>query len=95
MENLIISENKKEKDVKFLFDIAECNVNRFLMVYKNALDYNVPANTLNDLSDSCEEFNRQIFLIINHIVNPSATSYVDSVREKEKQLSQKMNEINL
>lgn len=62
-----------------LFKAAE-NVNTlFSVVYKVAANINYPA--LNNIMESAQEFNRQIFLVANYIYNPNAENFVDAVTE--------------
>lgn len=63
-----------------LFKAAE-NVNTlFSVVYKVAANINYPA--LNNIMESAQEFNRQIFLVANYIYNPNSENFVDAVTEQ-------------
>lgn len=63
-----------------LFKAAE-NVNTlFSVVYKVAANINYPA--LNDIMESAQEFNRQIFLVANYIYNQNSENFVDAVTEQ-------------
>lgn len=73
-----------------LFKASE-NVNTlFSVVYKVAVNINYPA--LNDILESAQEFNRQIFLVVNYIYNPNSENFVDAVTEQINQLTPKKNE---
>ena len=66
--------------VDTLFKGAE-NVNTlFSVVYKVAANINYPA--LNNIMESAQEFNRQIFLVANYIYNPNSENFVDAVTEQ-------------
>lgn len=76
--------------VDTLFKAAE-NVNTlFSVVYKVAANINYPA--LNNIMESAQEFNRQIFLVANYIYNPNSENFVDAVTEQINQLTPKENE---
>lgn len=73
-----------------LFKAAE-NVNTlFSVVYKVAANINYPA--LNDILESAQEFNRQIFLVANYIYNPNSENFVDAVRNQINKSTPKENE---
>lgn len=76
--------------VDTLFKAAE-NVNTlFSVVYKVAANINYPA--LNNIMESAQDFNRQIFLVANYIYNPNSENFVDAVTEQINQLTPKENE---
>lgn len=76
--------------VDTLFKAAE-NVNTlFSVVYKVAANINYPA--LNNIMESAQEFNRQIFLVANYIYNPNSENIVDAVTEQINKLTPKENE---
>lgn len=73
-----------------LFKAAE-NVNTlFSVVYKVAANINYPA--LNNIMESAQEFNRQIFLVANYIYNPNSENFVDAVTEQLTINNPKVNE---
>jgi hypothetical protein len=75
----------KSTQINNLFTCAE-NVNEiFNIAYKIATENNFP--DLKSLSESAQEFNRQIFLIANFLYNPNAENYVDAVMEIEKKMT--------
>lgn len=76
--------------VDTLFKAAE-NVNTlFSVVYKVAANINYPA--LNNIMESAQEFNRQIFLVANYIYNPNSENFVDAVTEQINKSTPKENE---
>lgn len=78
--------------VDTLFKAAE-NVNTlFSVVYKVAANINYPA--LNNIMESAQEFNRQIFLVANYIYNPNSENFVDAVTEQINKSTPKENENN-
>ena len=90
MENIMISEAQKSRDVENLFQLAESNADTFIAAYKIALNYDVPQGLKNGLQEYLEEFNRQIFMLASHIINPAMIDFPDSVTEKENFLQNKI-----
>lgn len=85
-----LSDSKKQKDVENLFQLAESNADTFIAAYKIALNYDVPQGLKNGLQEYLEEFNRQIFMLASHIINPASIDFPDSVTEKENFLQNKI-----
>lgn len=93
MENIMISEAQKSRDVENLFQLAESNADTFIAAYKIALNYDVPQGLKNGLQEYLEEFNRQIFMLASHIINPASIDFPDAVTEKESVISQKISSL--
>lgn len=91
--NLKISEAQKSRDVENLFQLAESNADTFIAAYKIALNYDVPQGLKNGLQEYLEEFNRQIFMLASHIINPASIDFPDAVTEKESVISQKISSL--
>ena len=91
--NFKISEAQKSRDVENLFQLAESNADTFIAAYKIALNYDVPQGLKNGLQEYLEEFNRQIFMLASHIINPASIDFPDAVTEKESVISQKISSL--
>ena len=89
----MISEAQKSRDVENLFQLAESNADTFIAAYKIALNYDVPQGLKNGLQEYLEEFNRQIFMLASHIINPASIDFPDAVTEKESVISQKISSL--
>lgn len=89
----MISEAQKSRDVENLFQLAESNAANFISAYKIALNYDVPQGLKNGLQEYLEEFNRQIFMLASHIINPASIDFPDAVTEKESVISLKISSL--
>lgn len=78
-------EEIKQNQIGILFKCAEDVNNIFSIAYRIAVNSNYPAK--NEIMQSAQELNRQIFLLTNYLYNPDAQKFVDAVNEQ-------MNKIN-
>lgn len=75
----------KSQQINNLFTCAENVNNIFDIAYNVAIKNDYP--DLQGLTDSAQEFCRQLFLIANFLYNPEAKNYVDAVMEIEKKMT--------
>lgn len=83
-------EQIKQNQIGILFKCAEDVNNIFSIAYRIAVNCNYPAP--NEIMQSAQELNRQIFLLTNFLYNPDAQNFVDAVKEHLNKLTPKENE---
>ena len=85
-------EQVKQNQIGILFKCAEDVNNIFSIAYRIAVNSNYPST--NEIVQSAQELNRQIFLLTNYLYNPNAENFVDAVNEQITKLNPQENENN-